>query len=47
MATNQFGDSLVSNSGNGATIVLVPDAPISLVKNTQISSSTVIAFSWT
>lgn len=37
----------MSNSGNGATIVLVPDAPISLIRNAQATSQTVIAFSWT
>jgi hypothetical protein len=30
VATNAYGDSPASNPGNGAFVVLVPDAPISL-----------------
>lgn len=46
-ATNLFGTSEMSNSGNGAIMKVVPDAPINLVKNTVLSSKSVIAFSWT
>jgi hypothetical protein len=47
LASNLFGDSTVSNSGNGALVVVVPDAPITLTKNTALSSESVINFSWT
>lgn len=33
-------------SGNGAVMVLVPDAPINLTKDTVYSSKDVISFSW-
>jgi hypothetical protein len=47
LATNIFGDSPVSNSGGGATVVVVPDAPIDLIKDTTVSSKSIIKFSWT
>jgi hypothetical protein len=47
LATNLYGSSTVSNSGNGALVVVVPDAPITLTKNTALSSESVITFSWT
>jgi hypothetical protein len=46
IATNFYGDSLQSNSGNGALMVLVPDAPTNLLKNTAGSSKSVISFTW-
>jgi hypothetical protein len=46
IATNFYGDSLQSNSGNGALMVLVPDAPTNLLKNTTGSSKSVISFTW-
>ena len=37
-ATNFFGDSPVSNTGCGALLLVVPNAPVSLTKNTALSS---------
>jgi hypothetical protein len=37
-AVNDYGDSIPSNAGNGAVIVLVPDAPISLVNNLDVTT---------
>jgi len=39
IASNVYGDSALSLSGNGATIVLVPDAPINLANNPSITSA--------
>lgn len=33
-------------SGNGAVMVLVPDSPINLTKDTDLSSQSVISFTW-
>lgn len=38
VASNIYGVSPESNSGNGATVVVVPDPPINLVKNVLSSS---------
>lgn len=46
IATNAYGDSLISDAGNGGLIVFVPDAPINLVDNPDVTSSSVISFSW-
>ena len=46
IATNIFGDSQESNSGNGAVVYVVPDAPINLVKNIELSNDSQMAFSW-
>ena len=46
MAVNAYGDSEISEPGNGAVIVLVPDAPQTLANNPAITSKTVIGFSW-
>ena len=46
---NEVGDSQISNVGNGAIALLstVPDPPINLVRNTEISfDQTIIAFKW-
>jgi hypothetical protein len=45
-ATNVYGESLQSPFGNGACIVLIPDAPVGLQDNTQITSQSVISFKW-
>jgi hypothetical protein len=39
VATNYYGDSEESLSGNGAKIFLVPDAPVNLQKNPNFLSS--------
>jgi hypothetical protein len=38
IATNIYGDSLVSDPGNNAIILTVPDAPVSLANNAVITS---------
>jgi hypothetical protein len=39
VATNYYGDSEESLTGNGALIFLVPDPPLNLVKNLAVASS--------
>jgi hypothetical protein len=36
-ATNAYGDTAVSPQGNGAVIVLVPDAPLTLVDDVTVT----------
>ena len=45
-ATNAYGNSLSSNSGNGATLMTKPDAPISLLENASARTASSISFSW-
>jgi hypothetical protein len=47
IATNPYGDSLTSDSGNGAVIVLVPDAPINLANDVSITRDNVLGITWT
>ena len=37
IATNNYGNSQVSSTGNGAKIVLVPDAPLTLNDNPAVT----------
>lgn len=47
IATNYFGDSPESLSGNGALIFLVPDPPSNLAKNPNfVSSESQISLIW-
>ena len=46
LAINYYGEGLMSNSGNGATCVLVPTKPIFLTNDGAITSESVIAFTW-
>jgi hypothetical protein len=46
IATNQYGDSIISQPGNGGVIVLVPDAPISLANNPTITNKVAIGITW-
>lgn len=39
-ATNAYGDSLISDAGSGAVIVLVPDAPTLLLNDPLVTSKT-------
>lgn len=39
MAYNQYGDSEESDKGNGAKIVLVPDAPLNLENAADVTSA--------
>ena len=43
---NVYGESAASASGNGATIVLVPDAPINLADNSVVTTQSVIGLTW-
>lgn len=45
-AENFYGLSPVSESGNGGLLQLVPDAPVNLVENIEVTSRTIIEFSW-
>jgi hypothetical protein len=45
-ASNNYGESLQSAPGNGATIVLVPDAPV-VEDETLVTSGSVIGLKWT
>lgn len=47
IATNAYGDSEISEAGNGDIIVLVPDPVINLLNNPTITSDSVIGISWT
>jgi hypothetical protein len=46
-ATNVYGESLASPQGNGATIVLIPDAVILLKDDVSETSASVIGIEWT
>jgi len=46
MATNAYGDSVISDVGNGAIMVHVPDAPINLQDDPLTTSDSVIRFIW-
>jgi len=45
-ATNAFGNSIESDSGNGAEIKLVPSAPLQLSNNVQVTNSQIVGLSW-
>ena len=38
VAINSYGNSLISNEGNGAVITTTPDAPISLAEDTSLKT---------
>lgn len=46
-ATNSYGTSIESDSANGASIVLVPDAPLQFKDNPLVTSETVVGLTWT
>ena len=46
IATNIYGDSLISNEGNGAVIITYADAPTDLAEIVSLRTSTSISFSW-
>jgi hypothetical protein len=46
VAINSYGNSLVSNEGNGAIITTTPDAPINLTENTLIRTKSTIGLTW-
>jgi len=45
-ASNVYGESQTSPAGNGATIVVVPDSPVSVADNVQVTSLTRIGLTW-
>jgi len=47
LAFNSYGDSEVSDAGNGAVIITYADAPVSLIETVSARSATSITFSWT
>jgi len=46
IASNFYGDSEYSPSGNGAIMIIVPDAPILLMNNLDVTNRQRIGFSW-
>jgi hypothetical protein len=46
VATNSYGDSAESESGNGAIYTTVPDAPISVAEDVAYRTSTTMGLSW-
>ena len=46
VATNIYGDSATSSSGNGAVILTIPDAPTSIVESMALKSGKTISLSW-
>lgn len=45
-ATNTYGTSTYSLSGNGAVIVTVPDAPVSIQNNEAVTTVNKIGITW-
>lgn len=46
-ATNSYGTSLVSEVGNGDVMVVVPDAPLLLRDNVDVTTAYVMGMLWT
>ena len=46
VAKNAYGSSADSTPGNGAIIVLVPEAPINLANDPLVTTKSVIGFTW-
>jgi hypothetical protein len=46
IAVNYYGDSIESESGNGAIITSVPTPTINLVDNTEVTSAYIIGLTW-
>lgn len=46
LATNFYGSSIMSIQGNGAMVVLIPDAPLSLQDNIAVTNSSQIGLTW-
>jgi len=46
LAINFYGEGLMSASGNGASCVLVPSAPINLQNNGTVTNALRVGFSW-
>jgi hypothetical protein len=46
ISINTYGESIMSDAGNGAVIQLVPEPPISLLNDPSTTSDVVIRFTW-
>ena len=46
VATNSYGNSLVSDENNGAVITTNPDAPISLTEDSTLRTKTTLGLTW-
>jgi hypothetical protein len=46
-ASNIYGDSLISDEGNGAIITTTPDRPLNLAEDTVQRTKSTLAFTWT
>jgi len=46
IAINFYGESVESDAGNGAIVLLVPDPPVGLADNTAVTTAYVIGFTW-
>ena len=46
IAENFYGDSLISDAGNGGLVKLVPDAPVNLANVPSVTSDNRIKFTW-
>lgn len=46
VAVNYYGESMESDEGNGAIVLLVPDAPTGLADNVAVTTAYVIGFTW-
>jgi hypothetical protein len=46
ISINTYGESIMSEAGNGAVIQLVPEPPINLLNDPTTTSDVVIRFTW-
>jgi hypothetical protein len=46
VAVNSYGNSLPSVPGDGAAVVLLPDAPINLANNPSLTNAIQIGITW-
>lgn len=46
VATNVKGDSLISEDGNGATIIQPPDSPVNLAEDVLLRSASTLGLTW-
>jgi len=46
VATNNYGNSLVSTEGNGAIITTTPDSPINLAEDTSLRTKSTLGLTW-
>lgn len=46
VSVNTYGESVISDPGNGAVIQLVPEPPINLLNDPQTTSDVLIRFTW-